>query len=183
MRVARYSRGMGDESLDGYCASSSFADGVCDRLGLLIFKAGATVVAGAEPELEQLGICGREYTALAILCCDAPSSQQELAKLMGKAPAIVVAIVDELEGKGLVERVRSPEDRRRITVCPTPAGRRTLTRGDAITARIEEELLGELDAGERAQLHALMRRALKPSSTTVTAAVEEAAARAAARAA
>jgi DNA-binding MarR family transcriptional regulator len=62
-----------------------------------------------------------------VLATDQPESQQELARLMGKAPPIIVAAVDELEKKGLVARRRDTRDRRRSVVEMTDAGREMLS--------------------------------------------------------
>ncbi len=151
---------MDSSSLHDAPGDSIDSAGVRDRLALLIFKAGVTVLAAAESELQALGLSGRDYTGLAILATDRPDSQQELARLMGKGPQLVVAMIDELEAKGFVERVRSPEDRRRTVVRMTAKGRRVLARADVLAERIELEVLGGIDPSGRSELHALLRRAL-----------------------
>src|SRR3954454_16411389 len=86
--------------------------GINDRLALLVYRAGVEVLARGEAALAALGIDGRDYTTLAVLATDQPDSQQELARLMGKAPPIIVAAVDDVEEKGLVARRRDERDRR-----------------------------------------------------------------------
>jgi DNA-binding MarR family transcriptional regulator len=138
------------------------AAGVTQRLALLVYRAGLEVLAHGEARLEEIGIDGREYTALAILATDHPESQQELARLMGKPPPIVVAVVDELERKGLAERRRSERDRRRSVVELTKAGRAMLERGDRVADEVMAELFGSISAEERETLHLTLRRALAP---------------------
>ncbi len=134
--------------------------GVNDRLALLVYRAGVEVLARGEAALEELGIDGRDYTTLAVLATDQPESQQELARLMGKAPPIIVAAVDELEAKGLVARRRSTRDRRRSVVEVTDAGREMLARADVIADRLIAEIFGALSADEREALHDTLRRAM-----------------------
>jgi MarR family transcriptional regulator, lower aerobic nicotinate degradation pathway regulator len=74
----------------------------------------------------------------------------------------VVPVVDELERAGLVERRRADADRRRSVLRLTPKGRRLLARADALAGRIEDDLLGHLDARARARLHDALRQALTP---------------------
>ena len=136
------------------------AAGVNDRLALLVYRAGIEILARGEEALTELGIDGRDYTTLAVLATDQPESQQELARLMGKAPPLMVAVVDELETKGLVARRRSRRDRRRSVVEVTDAGREMLARADAIADRLTAELFGALSAEEREELHATLRRAM-----------------------
>jgi DNA-binding MarR family transcriptional regulator len=137
--------------------------GVAERPALLMHKLGSEIMRRAERPLEQMGLTGREYIALAVLQSDAPTSQAELARMCGLLPAQLVAVIDELERDGLAERRRDDADRRRSVVRLTPKGRRLLARGDALAARIEDELLGHLDPGQRARLQDVLRQALEPS--------------------
>jgi DNA-binding MarR family transcriptional regulator len=145
------------------------ADGVNDRLALLVYRAGIEILARGEQALQELGIDGRDYTTLAVLATDQPDSQQELARLMGKAPPLIVAVVDELEARGLVARRRSERDRRRTVVELTDAGREMLARADAIADRLTAELFGALSADERDALHATLRRAMAVEETAAPA--------------
>jgi DNA-binding MarR family transcriptional regulator len=134
--------------------------GVNDRLALLVYRAGVEVLARGEAALAELGIDGRDYTTLAVLATDQPESQQELARLMGKAPPIIVAAVDGLEAKGLVARRRSSRDRRRSVVEVTDAGREMLARADVIAESVIADIFGALSAEERHALHDTLRRAM-----------------------
>jgi len=136
---------------------------VRNRLGMLLYKTGHGLLGYCEDDLGKLGLDGREYTALAILDEDLPRSQLELAQLTGKAPAIVVGMVDALEEQGFAVRERDPADRRRSLVRITDKGRAALAKADALAAEAEQAILGGLDAQERAQLHALLQRALAPA--------------------
>ena len=97
-----------------------------DRLGLLLVRTGDHLVQQAQGALATIGLDPRDYMALALLDSDQPRSQAELAQLLGKAPAIVVDVVDALEALGLARRERDPNDRRRSVVGITDAGRTTL---------------------------------------------------------
>jgi DNA-binding MarR family transcriptional regulator len=149
--------------------------GIADRPALLMHKLGNEVLRRAEVPLDEMGLTGREYVTLAVLDSDAPSSQAELAQLCGLLPAQLVAVIDELERDGLAERTRDEHDRRRSVVRTTAKGRRLLARADALAARIEDELLGHLDADQRARLHAVLRQALEGAWTGAPMAGEAAA--------
>jgi DNA-binding MarR family transcriptional regulator len=62
------------------------------------------------------------------------------------------SIVDELEDRGFVERVRNPEDRRSFLVHLPRAGVETQRKAAAELAGQAETLLKPLTAGERGQL-------------------------------
>jgi DNA-binding MarR family transcriptional regulator len=134
--------------------------GIADRPALLMHKLGNEVLRRAERPLDEMGLTGREYVTLAVLDSDAPRSQAELAELCGLLPAQLVAVIDELERDGLAERRRDEIDRRRSVVRLTGKGRRLLARADALAGRIEDELLGHLDAAQRARLHDVLRQAM-----------------------
>ena len=60
-----------------------------------------------------------------------PMSQQALGEYIGKDRTTIVAIVDELEQEGLVERRRNPADRRAYALQVTPRGPRLADQGQA----------------------------------------------------
>lgn len=127
------------------------------RLALLLVRLGDRVaVRGNEALEERLGLSGRDYTALAVIAEDHPSSQQELARLMGKAPAMCVGMLDEMEEAGYVERVRDPKDRRRSVVSLTKQGEQKLAAADALAAEIEAQVIEGLSPDERDRLLTLL---------------------------
>lgn len=137
-----------------------------ERLALLLVRTGDRVaVRGQEALEQQLGISGRDYTALAVIAADAPSSQQELARLMGKAPAMCVGMLDDLEHSDLVTRGRDPKDRRRSIVTLTPKGEAMLAKADAIAADLEADIIQGLTAAERERLIGLLVGAASAAAT------------------
>jgi DNA-binding MarR family transcriptional regulator len=67
-----------------------------------------------------------------------------------------VAILNDLEDKGLITRRRDPDDRRRHIVEITTAGVERLEDVGIVVADVEERLLAALDDEQRAQLHELL---------------------------
>jgi DNA-binding MarR family transcriptional regulator len=155
-----------NDSLAGRLSPMFESDGFCiprageARMPLLLARAGAYLVDTADELLEPAGVDGRGYQVLAILATDGPDSQLELARLLGKAPALVVSAIDELERRGFVERTRDPADRRRSRVMLTKAGERALAQADKLADQATATLLSGLNADELAQLHDLLLRGL-----------------------
>jgi DNA-binding MarR family transcriptional regulator len=113
-----------------------------------------------------MGLSGRQYMVLAILDSDAPPSQLELAGLCGLLPAQVVPVLDLLEERGLVQRQRADEDRRRMVVRLTDAGRDLLDRADELERSISNALFGDLDDETRERFVDTLRVALSRSYNT-----------------
>ncbi|HEX6789104.1 MAG TPA: MarR family winged helix-turn-helix transcriptional regulator, partial [Gaiellaceae bacterium] len=62
------------------------------------------------------------------------------------------------EDRGLIERKRDPNDRRRHVVTMTPAGRRALTKLRALSQKLDDSYLAPLSDEDRETLHALLLR-------------------------
>jgi len=86
------------------------------------------------------------------------SSQQAIAATIGAPPSRMVAIVDELEARGLLERRPHPSDRRIRALHLTAAGRRLLARGRKLAAEHEEDLTRGLDQADRKRFVALLQK-------------------------
>jgi DNA-binding MarR family transcriptional regulator len=135
---------------------STVAGGIASRPSLLLAHIGTALEAAADDWLAPSGLNGRDYAVLAILTSDAPHTQQELARLLGKVPGIAVIAVDRLEAAGFVERQRDPGDRRRSRVVATEAGRKALRKADRLSDDGLSQLLPGLDADQRSSLHKLL---------------------------
>ena len=72
-------------------------------------------------------------------------SQQALSNALGIHRSAVVALVDDLEQRGLAERRRDPADRRAYTLYLTPAGRDLLSDLERTVDERDVELLSALE--------------------------------------
>ncbi|MHA6804758.1 MarR family winged helix-turn-helix transcriptional regulator [Salinifilum ghardaiensis] len=107
-------------------ANSSLAE----DLGFLLSRASGVVARSASDALAPLGLRVRSYSVLALAGEEEGGvTQRRLAALMGLDPSQVVALVDELEGRGLVTRAPDPVDRRNKLIVATEEGHRV--RGEA----------------------------------------------------
>jgi DNA-binding MarR family transcriptional regulator len=113
----------------------------------------------AELKLAAFGMRARHVIALTLLRDLGELNQSDLPATLGMDPTNVVALLNELEAEDLVERRRSPKDRRRHTVSLTPAGRARLKEVEDLLAGVEQRVLHPLTREEQQLLYALLLRA------------------------
>ncbi|HJQ45782.1 MAG TPA: MarR family transcriptional regulator [Amycolatopsis sp.] len=106
--------------------------------------------------LAMLDARGYHYRLLAALAEFGPASQATLGQRSGIHTSDLVATINELADRELLERAPDPADRRRNIVTITTAGKRHLRRLDRRLAQIQEELLAPLSAGDRERLARLL---------------------------
>jgi DNA-binding MarR family transcriptional regulator len=139
-------------------AQASPARGLSRRLGFLLVQLGTHAHRQFAERLARLDLHPRHFGMLSHLAASEGQSQQALSDALGIHRSAVVALVDDLEERGLAERHRDPVDRRAYTLYLTPAGRKVLADLERIADEHETELLTGLDASKRSQLISLLRR-------------------------
>jgi DNA-binding MarR family transcriptional regulator len=110
--------------------------------------------------LEPLGINGREAAVLRAIADRYPVSQGEIARAMNVDRTTMVALIDDLQGKGLLRRRQDPEDRRKNAVELTDAGRDTVRQAAGTVEQAERDFLGPLSAAEATQFKQMLRALL-----------------------
>lgn len=127
-------------------------------VGFTISSIGYAIARRFHELLEPLGLEPRELGLLRTVASGEGLAQQTIAERIGLPPSRMVALVDTLEDRGLLERRRNREDRRAHAVYLTPQGREVLGRAFAIAVEQEQRLTGELNDEEREQLLQLIAR-------------------------
>jgi DNA-binding MarR family transcriptional regulator len=135
---------------------------ITDQLGYLLGRSHLEHRAIAERALASLGLSGKGFGALILLVQEGPLSQQRLGRRQGVDRTTMVAVVDELESSGYVERRRDPSDRRAYSLHATAKGREVLQRAAEATQRAEHEFLAPLPAADRRRLKQMLRTLLEP---------------------
>jgi DNA-binding MarR family transcriptional regulator len=108
--------------------------------------------------LEPYGITLQQFNVLRILRGARPDGLCTLTiadRMLEQAPGIT-RLVDRLEAKGLVVRVRSGEDRRQVWCRITPAGLRLLARLDGPVADLDRALVAGLPRPDQERLAELL---------------------------
>ena len=127
-------------------------------LAFLLAQVGAHAAMRFQQKLAPISLSAPHVGMLRALHDVAGMSQQQLASLLGIHPSRLVAMVDELEGRKLVVRRASPDDRRSHALQVTEDGKKILVEVMRLASKHQDELCAALDAKEREQLTALLER-------------------------
>jgi DNA-binding MarR family transcriptional regulator len=126
--------------------------------GFLLARVGHVAAKQFSERIAQLGLTTRMWGALNVLDAEGETTQQFLGKCTGIDPSSMVATIDDLEARGLVERRPHPSDRRAHALHLTEQGREVLARGRRLARGAQEDLLAPLDNEQRKNLHDLLLR-------------------------
>ncbi len=118
----------------------------------LLARANARSLSLGNAALHPLGLRVRSYSVLALASGDERPSQRELASFLSLDPSQVVPLVDDLEAKGLVERVADPRDRRANVVRATASGIDLLAIARQALAAVDDEFFDGLTEEQRGVL-------------------------------
>ena len=119
-----------------------------------------------EAVLAPMGLRPRHLVALTVLRDRGGSTQQALAATLEMDGTNIVGLLNELEARQLIERRRSPEDRRRHLVEVTDAGAEQLAKAEFALSAVEDEVLSALDENQRETLYSLLQQAARGSDVS-----------------
>lgn len=124
----------------------------------LLVQLGAHAASQFAERLAVLELAPADAGILRLLRVASGLSQQELAGKLQIHPSRLVAILDNLEQRGLVERRANPDDRRLYSIHLTKDGGEALEQIGKIAREHQDALLSALSKGEREELSALLLR-------------------------
>jgi DNA-binding MarR family transcriptional regulator len=131
------------------------------RSGALLDHLARRVRLRAESVLAPLRLRPRHLVALTVIRGREGITQQALSSTLEMDGTNVVGLLNELEAEDLIERRRSPEDRRRHVVALTDAGAKRLADAERALVTVEDEVLGALDDSQREVLNNLLLQAAR----------------------
>jgi DNA-binding MarR family transcriptional regulator len=131
------------------------------RSGALLEHLARRVRLRAESVLAPLRLRPRHLVALTVIRGREGITQQELSGTLEMDGTNVVGLLNELEAEDLIERRRSPKDRRRHVVALTDAGAKRLADAERALEAVEDEVLGALDDSQREVLNSLLLQAAR----------------------
>jgi len=111
-----------------------------------------------EVRMVEHGLTDAQWKPLWMLHDGRAATAFELAREMGVDAGAVTRMVDRLEAKGLLERVRSESDRRVVHLRLTPAGDKAVERVPHVLASVNNDFLRGFSEAEWKQLRKLIER-------------------------
>lgn len=126
--------------------------------GYLMARLGEASRRRFQQALEPEGLHPKHFGVMTMVAAHPGMSQQQLHEKTGIDPSSMVAVIDELEARGIAERRPDPADRRARTIFLTEQGTETLLRIRKLAGQLQRELFAPLSAEERHTLHALLRK-------------------------
>jgi DNA-binding MarR family transcriptional regulator len=109
-------------------------------------------------QIAPAGLTPGQFGVLAIVAANPGLKQIELGAALGVDRSTIVASVDKLEKRGLVERLPVPHDRRAHALTLTAAGQQVYRKALTLIERHEAQIADGLSDAERRQLLDLLGR-------------------------
>lgn len=122
-----------------------------------------SVRARLDELMRPVGLTALQYTALTVLERHGDISSAQLARNSFVTAQTMADMVLILEERGLIERHRDPDDKRRLLIALTSAGRAILEDRRPHVAAIEKRMTGALSTSDAA----LLRRFLVDCRTSL----------------
>jgi DNA-binding MarR family transcriptional regulator len=124
----------------------------------LLTAVGTHAAARFAERVAALDVTPPQVGLLCAIAATPGQSQQAAAQLLQTPPSRLVALVDALADRGLVERRRNPTDRRLHALHLTDEGQEILRRIEALGREHDDAICAALDAGERKALREMLER-------------------------
>lgn len=124
----------------------------------LLAQVGSHAAARFAERLLAVGLAPPHAGILRVLGGEPGMTQQALAARLQIVPSRLVALLDTLDTRGLVERRRNQDDRRSHALHLTADGQQMLRSLGEIAREHQRDLLASLSEDERRQFHELLQR-------------------------
>ena len=132
----------------------------------LLAQIGAHAASKFGERIAALGLTPPDAGIFRLLAASQGISQQDLAEKLGIHPSRLVAILDELESRAMVERQPNPGDRRQYALHLTHKGRETFTKIGLISREHQDALCASLTNAEREKLTELLQKIAEEQGLT-----------------
>jgi DNA-binding MarR family transcriptional regulator len=136
-------------------------------LGALLGRVRVEMLAALDEELSAdkrlapLELSAAQFSVIASLAGEVRKSASDLCKVISYDAGAMTRMLDRLEGKGLIRRNRSPDDRRLVHLELTDEGRALYPRMRELALGVANRFLHGFTKAEARQLESLLTRMLE----------------------
>lgn len=127
-------------------------------LAAMVARLARSLIEAERPVLAAHDLPMWGYVVLTALRDEPMRTQAALARSIGADKTRIIAVLDDLQERGLIEREADPADRRVRLLRLTGAGRRLHTKVRSALGQREERLLSGLPAADRAAFLRTLQR-------------------------
>jgi DNA-binding MarR family transcriptional regulator len=131
-------------------------------LGYAIRRAQLAIFQDFNEQTAEFGISTVQFSVLRVIRDNAGLNQRALAAALAVETSRMVLIIDELEERGLVNRIASTVDRRSRALYLTPEGVRLLKLLEKRVIAHERAIAKRLRGGDKAELLRMLRQIARP---------------------
>lgn len=131
-----------------------------DSVGYLLSQVMTSMRRQVEQAMTAHDLTASQWFPLWKLRREGPATAQELAREMDIDAGAMTRLIDRLAAKGLLQRLRSETDRRRVVLTLTAAGEAVADHVPQVLAEVNNAYLRDFSRDEWHQLKDLLRRML-----------------------
>jgi DNA-binding MarR family transcriptional regulator len=131
-----------------------------ESIGALIGLARKTMINKIDAKLEPFEVSAAQWLVVLLVGQNAVSSASGLCEMLTHDPGAMTRLLDRLESKGILKRVRSAEDRRTAQLELTDSGKALYPKIISAIVDVNNGLLRGFSRDEVSQLEGYLRRML-----------------------
>ncbi|MFJ2986397.1 MarR family winged helix-turn-helix transcriptional regulator [Collimonas sp. NPDC087041] len=131
-----------------------------DTLDSLVGQARTAILAALDQELQPLDMTAAQYVIIVKLAGSRSESMAALCKTLSYDPGAMTRMIDRLERKGLVTRLRPLDNRRSVMLELTEAGLRMYPKLTECVAQVIRRFLAGFAQDEVSELKRLLQKLL-----------------------
>ena len=132
----------------------------------LLAQVGAHAASKFGERIAAIGLTPPDAGIVRLLAVSQGISQQDLATKLGIHPSRLVAMLDELESRGWVERKPNADDRRQYALHLTTKGKETFTKIGQIAREHQDSVCASLSNAEKEKLSDLLQKIAEEQGLT-----------------
>ncbi len=128
------------------------------QVAFLLSQVGALAASKFAERIHPLGLSPSHAGILRLLARSEGLSQRELCEKLSVLPSRLVVLIDQLEGKGLVQRADDPTDRRSYSLRLTAKGQKAMASLSELAREHSDSICAGLDSDEIEHLAKLLSK-------------------------